>query len=82
MKIKGSQTKTARTHKGGSPAGKSNKKKKNKIEWIRVEAIVGSILITPRENEALKRYGIDILVMLKKVQKQIYKNPKFRFKLT
>ncbi len=48
---------------------KSNSKK----EWVTIEALVGSIIITPKELVAFKKHGIDISVALKKIQGEIYK---------
>jgi hypothetical protein len=51
-------------------------KKAKKNEWRTIEAIVGSVIITPKEIEAFKKHGIDLLVALKKIQREIYKKPK------
>lgn len=52
------------------------KTKKSKVEYRIIEAIVGSIVITPKEIKAFKERGIDLLTALKKIQKEIYKKKK------
>mgnify|MGYP001590489423 CR=1 FL=1 len=47
-----------------------------KIKWKTIEAIAGSIIITPKEIEAFKKHGIDLLIALKTIQKEIYKKSK------
>ena len=44
------------------------------METVKIEAIVGSIVITPKEIEAFKKRGINLLVALENIQKEIYKN--------
>ena len=50
--------------------------KKQKPEYQTIEGIVGSIVITPKEIIAFKKHGIDLLVALKTIQKEIYKKSK------
>jgi hypothetical protein len=52
------------------------KKKKQKEKYATIKARVGSIVIVPKEIEAFKKHGIDLLVALKTIQKEIYKKPK------
>lgn len=52
--------------------------KKSQQEWETIEVIVGSIIVTPKEIEAFKKHGIDLLKALKKIQREIYKKPKKR----
>jgi hypothetical protein len=54
---------------------KKSKPKKTNVKSAKseiIEAIVGSIIITPKEIEAFKNHGIDIAVALKKIQKEMY----------
>lgn len=51
------------------------KEKAKKTKWVTVQGMVGSLIITPKEIEAFKKSGIDLLVALKEIQKKIYKNP-------
>lgn len=52
------------------------KKKLQKKQWRTIEVIVGSIIVTPKEISAFKKNGIDLLVVLKKIQRNIYKKYK------
>ncbi len=52
------------------------KRKIKKVEWKIINCIVGSIVITPKEIESFKKHGIDLLVSLETIQKEIYKKPK------
>lgn len=76
MKKQNSKTKKAITSNGMLPEVKMGKTKTKKINWVRIGAIPNSIIITPKEIEAFKKHGIDVLVALKKIQKEIYKKPK------
>jgi hypothetical protein len=51
-------------------------KKSKKTKWRTIKAIVGSVVITPKEIKSFKKHGIDLLVALDKIQKEIYSKPK------
>ena len=76
MKKQKSKTKTAITSNGMLPEVKMGKTKNKKINWVRIDTIPNSIIITPKEIESFKKHGIDLLVALKTIQKEIYKKPK------
>ncbi len=76
MENQNSKTKPAVTSNGVLPEVKMAKTKKQKREWVNIEAIVGSIVVTPKEIEAFKKSGLDLLVALKTIQRKIYKKPK------
>lgn len=76
MKKQNSKTKTAITSNGVLPELKMGKTKRQKEEYATIEARVGSIVIVPKEIEAFKKHGIDLLVALKTIQREIYKKPK------
>jgi hypothetical protein len=46
-------------------------KKQNK--WVKIEALEGSVIFTPKEVKYFKNNGIDLLKMVKKSKKVIYK---------
>lgn len=41
-----------------------------KDEYVTIKAKVGSIVIVPKEIEAFKKHGIDLLVALKTIQNE------------
>ncbi len=47
---------------------KFGKMKRQKEQYVTIEAIVGSIVVTPKEIESLKKRGIDLLLVLKTIQ--------------
>lgn len=53
-----------------------SKKKDKKVNWIMINAIPNSIIVTPKEIKAFKNHGINLLVALRTIQKEIYKKPK------
>lgn len=44
-----------------------------KQKWVTIQGIPGSIIITPKEIKAFEKHGINLIVALKKIQKEIYK---------
>ena len=51
------------------------KKAKVKInEYVTIEAIVGSLIITPKEIKSFKEHGIDLHISLETIQREIYLN--------
>lgn len=52
------------------------KKKESKIQWVTIDAIPNSIIVTPEEIKEFKNHGIDLLKLLKKIQKEIYPKKK------
>ena len=47
------------------PEVKKGKTKRQKEEYATIEARVGSLVIVPKEIQAFKNHGIDLLVALK-----------------
>lgn len=47
--------------------------KSKKSKFVTIKALPGSIIVTPKEIKAFKNHGINLLVLLKKVQREIYK---------
>lgn len=45
-----------------------------KNEFVKIEALAGSLVITPKEIKAFKRHGINLEKGLKKIQSEIYKS--------
>lgn len=48
---------------------------KSKNEWTTIQAIPGSIVITPKELKVFEQHGINVLKALRRVQKEIRKKP-------
>lgn len=46
--------------------------KKEKVpKYVTIEAPVGGVIITPKELKLFKKYGIDVLVILKTIQTKL-----------